>query len=84
MVELALVEFQYHESRGSYYQHRELFPPNPLVAGELSLVEYVDYQHREPSPPNTLLAGVMELALVEFCIASPLTFWGLLMMIHDT
>ena len=41
MVELALVEFQYHESRGSYYQHREPFPPNPLVAGvvELALVE---------------------------------------------
>ena len=59
-MELALAEFQYHESRGSYYPHRE------------------------PFPPNTLLAGVVELALVEFCIASPLTFWGLLMMIHDT
>ena len=39
-MELALVEFQYHESRGSYYQHRQPSPPNPLVAGvvELALV----------------------------------------------
>ena len=39
-MELALVEFQYHESRGSYYQHRQPSPPHPLVAGvvELALV----------------------------------------------
>ena len=42
MVELALVEFQYDESRGSYYQHREPSPPNALLAGvvELALVEF--------------------------------------------